>query len=676
MDCFCCTHTLDYFTEYVSSIWGTCHGENETLKKEIEYLAPQYLNGKFRLWLVAKNASGMNLSNVSLGEITLAGDNQYVGIDISTCYLKVAGELGDKKYNLKQGVDIGSEEKLIATCDAVNYSDANLILTPQIKTYWRSTFGKLVEDNKESQTALTFEAKKQKTISITLPKANLPQAYDAVLVLVNNQKEALSTSVAFHYVLQGSSATIQSFIMDKSAYQKGETAKASFFWTPSAGIFPDSRVGLYIEKMALSMQVEIKNNKGVNCISPTNETLDATKNALNFSYPIIAECSDPKITISIKDAKGNALDRRDYTLETQASKVAVEKPGTAKAKKSLLTYAIILVAVLLIISFGLIYFKKTGGDGKDITKMTIFLILLAGGIFLFASGVRADVWTAYIPGTTKGSGEPTDIPINFDVSLDKDVYAPNEDIKVSGTAMSFVCSNSSSVNIELTGETNGSEKTLIPRSMYGYSGTVYINGGDPVIFKAPATPGVYKMHYAGEVGYSSTATSYDASYTVVGSCTQSCSGDASCRATQPTSSTEVTTAGTKCCTTGEKCYNCTAPKIWDPVNSICKDPTCTQSCSGNASCRATQPTSSTEVTTAGTNCCVTGERCYNCIAPKVWDSLSGACKDPCTPGNCTGTCSLPCSSGICGYQTPSCSNSCQTCPQTYCGSCSSGWQEK
>jgi hypothetical protein len=651
-------------------------GKNETLKKEIEYLAPQYLNGKFRLWLVAKNASGMNFSSANLGEITLAGDNQYVGIDTATCYLKVVGESGDKKYNPRQGVDISSEEKLIATCDAMNYSDTSLTLTPQIKTYWRSTFGKLVEDNKEPQTVLSFEAKKQKTISITLPKASLPQAYDAVLELVDNRKKVLSTPVAFHYVLQGASATIQSFIMDKAAYQKGETAKASFFWTPSADIFPDSRAGLYSEKMAMTMQIEIKNSKGANCISPTNEALDATKNALNFSYPIITECNEPKIAISIKDAKGNILDKKEYSLEAQAQKAVVEKLGTAKTEKSLLTYVIILVVVLLIISFGLIYFKKNNGNGGDITKLTIFLILLAGGLFLSASGVRADTWTAYVAGTVKGSGEPTDIPINFDVSLNKAVYAPNEEIKVSGTAMSFICANSSNVNIELTGETNGSEKTLIPRSMYGYSGTVYINGGDPVIFQAPSVPGTYKMHYAGEVGYHSTPTEHDTYYTVVDPCVQSCSGDASCKATQPGFSTEVTTAGTKCCTTGEKCYNCIAPRIWDSLSGTCKDPSCVQSCSGDASCKATQPGFSTEVTTAGTKCCTTGEKCYNCIAPKVWDSLSGACKDPCTPGNCTGSCSLPCSPGICGYQTPTCSNSCQTCPQTYCGSCSSGWQEK
>ncbi len=520
---------------------------NEAIKKDIDYTAPDYLNGKFQVWLIAKNVNGLILSSVNPGEVTLSGGSQYAEIKASSCYLKVSGEAGDKKYTPSQGVDIGSEEKIIATCDVMNYSNTALTLTPQIKTYWRSTFGKLVEDNNEPQYKLTFEPKKQKTISLTLPKAKTPQAYDAVLVLTDNQNKTLSNQITFHYVLRGVSATIQNFTLDKNAYKKGETANASFLWSAAADGFPDSRLGI-AEKTTMFLQVEIKDKNGKNCIAPTNETLDGVKSMADFKLPIIADCTNPKISISIKDASGNILDKKDYAWGNEAK--SIKKPGGAENEKTnttALTYGIILIVVLMLISFTLIYFKKNGN--KNISKLSIFLILLAGGLFLTDCEVRAETFTvdyrqgvycdhqicvdncAADPSLTYCAGAGCSacngcIPatassqygsIYIDVTLNNDTYALGEEIKASGSTPRIAdCGNSATLAVTTTlfsGDSVG-----LPHYVF-YGSDIFSSGGEisyitgTYIGKTPSgipsSVGTYYANFKGNYSYTKCSDSHE-----------------------------------------------------------------------------------------------------------------------------------------------------------------------
>ncbi|MDP1833318.1 MAG: hypothetical protein Q8L11_00085, partial [Candidatus Moranbacteria bacterium] len=250
--------------------------ENETIKKEIEYLAPSYLSGEFQLMLIARNQNGLLLAIANPGQVILKGDNQFIEINPSSCYLTVADEAGDKRYTLDQGVDIKPEEQLIATCDLTNHANNPITFTPNFKTYWRTTFGEEVTTNKEDRSTLTLNPQEKKQIRFTLPKAQTPQAYDTVLELQNEQNQTISNKLAFHYVLRGPSATIQNLRLDKDYYQKGQTAQASFFWSGSADNFPDSRLGA-TDSGQLTADITIKN--------ADNQICAATQEALNPDSP-------------------------------------------------------------------------------------------------------------------------------------------------------------------------------------------------------------------------------------------------------------------------------------------------------------------------------------------------------------------------------------------------------
>jgi len=299
--------------------------ENQTIKKEITYLAPQYLNGEYQIWLIAKNQNGLTLAMANPGKITLTGDNQYVEILNETCYLKVEGETDDKRYTLVQGVDIKPEEKLIAYCDVTNHADKPLTFTPQFQTNHRTTFGQTVKADNEIQPTLTLNPNEKKQLYFNLPKPEKPQAYDATLTLQNSQNQAVSNQATFHYVLTGLSATIQNLRLDKDYYQKDTTAKASFFWSASADNFPDSRLGK-TDNGKMLINLSIKNQKNETC-STLQKELDQNSAAADYDLPIAIDCPNPNITVSIQDEKGNVLDQKEYAIKSQNLPISIPTTG-------------------------------------------------------------------------------------------------------------------------------------------------------------------------------------------------------------------------------------------------------------------------------------------------------------------------------------------------------------
>lgn len=424
--------------------------ENQTIKKEIEYLAPAYLNGKFQVWLIAKNQNGMMLALVNPGEITLEGDNQYIEIKEESCYLKVEGEPEGKIYMLAQGVDIKSDEKLIATCDIINHSKDSITFTPQIKTYWRTTFGPEVKDNQEAQPTLTLASQQKRSLSFTLPKADVPQAYDAVMQFKNEQNQTISNQVAFHYVLRGLSATIQNLRLDKDYYQKGDTAKASFFWSASADNFPESRLGK-TENGQMQILLTIKNSQNQTCASLQKE-LDQNISTVEYDLPITSDCPNPSIAVSIQDNQGNVLDKKDFNIESQNA----PKPEPLNVLK----YGIIFLVVILIISLASIFIIKK----RNVLPMAMF-VLLAGGIF-FLGGEEAKADTFYARDTA-GKVHNT-----YTVNLNKASYSPGEQMTATATGSWHWCGNTSG-HIAVRVTINGTMKEIFNRSWRVPQGDIY-----------------------------------------------------------------------------------------------------------------------------------------------------------------------------------------------------------
>ncbi|MDP1619816.1 MAG: hypothetical protein Q8M12_02355, partial [bacterium] len=479
--------------------------ENETIKKEIEYLAPSYLSGEFQLMLIARNQNGLLLAIANPGQVILKGDNQFIEINPSSCYLTVADEAGDKRYTLDQGVDIKPEEQLIATCDLTNHANNPIIFIPNFKTYWRTTFGEEVTTNKEDRSTLTLNPQEKKQIRFTLPKAQTPQAYDTVLELQNEQNQTISNKLAFHYVLRGPSATIQNLRLDKDYYQKGQTAQASFFWSGSADNFPDSRLGA-TDSGQLTADITIKNADNQICAA-TQEALNPDSPTASYALPVKVDCPDPKIAVSIKDGQGNILDQKEFSIKSQTApdqtkpqEALTELPATAQPSGIAGYIAIILLGLLALSILVFAIIKKRKG-----LPVIIFLVL-AGGMFLTGGeGARADTFVISLYGQQN----------SYTVSLNKSSYAPGEKITAYGKITNSYCVNEGLMG-GLTVTIAGSTKTMISLSNVGSN----LTKTGTVTSIAPKAPGAYKAVFTGYFFYSSSSSkSYAIPYTVV---TKSC----------------------------------------------------------------------------------------------------------------------------------------------------------
>ena len=217
--------------------------ENTRIHRQVSYNVPSGLRGKYVLRVVSRNSSGLMLGLNNIGQITLAG-NPTTAIEVlpETCSLSIQGDENKTKYSLRQGVDINAEESLEISCTIRSGFDKPISVVPKFETFYRTVFGKKVEQIGGATSSIVLKSGDNKSLSFIFPKATSPQAYDVKFSLITPDEKTVSNTIVAHYVLQGASATIQNITLDKDFYSKGDIAKLMVFWTGSADGFQDSRI--------------------------------------------------------------------------------------------------------------------------------------------------------------------------------------------------------------------------------------------------------------------------------------------------------------------------------------------------------------------------------------------------------------------------------------------------
>ncbi len=468
-------------------------GEKQTLHKEVEYDAPAYLNGTWQLWVMASNKSGLLLGLTIAGNVALTGNGEYVAIDPASCYLTVSGEV-NKNYSAEQGVDVSTQENLIGHCGVKNNFKKEVTVSSFFETYWRNLYGKLLSSEGKEPFALKAGEKKQ--ISFDIPTVKQPQAYDVVLMLKNSAGEIISNKIIFHYIIRGASATIQNVQMDKDYYAKGDNAKLSLRWTPSADIFVGSRLGDGSILAGVNAGVVLKDSVGADCATPLSKYIDDANQGSVIEIPVTNNCKNPAATVILKDDNGNVLDQSVFSVETKSKIPEAVNLGNDKQPSGYknLMYAVIVVLVaLLAIVFMFLKKKKVGGQ----IPPTIILLLIFCGVFLFSSNAMATTWSASAHWVESQTISFT-VNINLAAQLDTVIYAPGSTITFYGQESGGYCSN---------GDTSGN-MLAIP----SWNGNLYqqpIVYGDPnrntggvtrtgtAYFTAPTTPGTYIIYVRG-----------------------------------------------------------------------------------------------------------------------------------------------------------------------------------
>jgi hypothetical protein len=515
----------------------------QTVRKEFSYTLPSYVTGRYSLSLRASNSEGLALAATPLGSGTRTASAE--GAVFKTCYLTVAGETDDTQYTLRQGVDIANTEDLVLHCMVSNVGTQSLTLTPNVEMHRRNVFGEKVDVvATKAIIPLQIAAGETKEYSFTLPKASLPQAYDAVVSLLSNGVRVSNLARA-HYVLQGGSATVQTIALDKKEYKAGETALVKTIWTGSADSFPESRSGgsqTEVVRIHASLM-----SHGNMCGSVTKNIDEVPQGAVTeLQVPITEKCTDPEVTVQVLDAKGTVIAAKTVTIPSDLG----EKPFYT----SILFWVVTGILLILIAIAGYILWRKrkegalkthhphdphdvhhhSGKKHKGITFPILLLPLLAGAALFFA-GVHitqaqaddfdfTDIFTPQ-PTVTYHSFSNGSYSGTFYLNSLNDTYSPGETIQVGGDMSLMVCSNTGNGwNITITNTPNGQQYhedrwggqlNIGSCDSLGMFCTVTTNYFSPSSFTAPTAPGTYTMHIVSRLKSNGSTVVGDITYTVV-----------------------------------------------------------------------------------------------------------------------------------------------------------------
>lgn len=391
-------------------------GENSSVHKKITYVAPATLSGTYELLISSKNENGFPFALASIGKVTLVAKTQGVQINNDSCYLTIQGEKGLPHYTLLQGVDVLSSEVLLANCKVVNNTTSAITIVPKFETKNRNAFGSVAAQEKSSLGSVTLNAKEVKTISLQIPKALSPQAYNAELVFLDAQNKPISNEVSFHYVIRGISATIQQAVFDKDQYVVGDTAHISLIVSGASDVFTGSRIATPTALGKATVEYSITGDAGACSGVVTN---DFTLSKMEISAPVIKDCVNPTLVVNIKN-NGSVLAQKDFAVTTQKSNQEMISDFSSQP------YILVLFVGLVVIALCVLLLKRRSA------MLSVFLLVLCGGLFMFSGSAKADTIVFGADGNPEAYGV-----INFN----KSSYAPNENVVLSGEVQNVSCSN-------------------------------------------------------------------------------------------------------------------------------------------------------------------------------------------------------------------------------------------
>ena len=340
-----------------------------TLPQQLTYEAPAYLAGTYDLTLMSRNANGLVLGFSDLGEVTLSGTGQYVEVKGDTCFLTVEGENGQPHYDLFQGVDIDSSETLDLTCTLENHTKTNVTMTPSFAMFLRSTFGQEIAGTTGMAVQpIALKASEQKAVTVPLPRATVPQAYDIVASFTTTENVPV-TSVPLHYVLRGIGATVSNLILDKIVYAKGDTARISFVWMGPADNFPESRGKNPAAIGNVFSLVRVADVSGAACGGETKTPLDPNLPRQEISYAVTADCLSPQVDAEVIDANGKVLATSQFRFKTPEGvtptpSIQTRQMTTTGADNSMTLLRLMVVALALIAVFLGVLIRKGKGTMK------------------------------------------------------------------------------------------------------------------------------------------------------------------------------------------------------------------------------------------------------------------------------------------------------------------------
>lgn len=346
----------------------------ETMHKEITYTAPSSLAGKYKLMLKARNSEGTILGVAPLGEVTLESSPNSLLIDESSCRIFINGD-NSKEYRPQGGgIGVGPGSTLKMRCDIENKSStSSQNVIPEMTTYYRSVFGKVVDNQKLEVIAVSPNGKSSKEFTLRVPEQ--AQNYEGIFVLTDEKGNKISNEVDLFFGVNGEHGMIENVLLDKDSYSAGEIAKLQVWYLVNGGSAEGG-----------SVDILIKDGKGAACSQQLSEKQGA-KQQSEYAIPITKDCQNPVAEVSIKNKDGKILAQNSFAVETKNGKANQEQNQSGLKERAIIAVGIILILALL----GLLAFLFSKRKG-----LIVFLgLIFAVGLF-FANQASANTYTSTV----------------------------------------------------------------------------------------------------------------------------------------------------------------------------------------------------------------------------------------------------------------------------------------
>ncbi len=361
--------------------------KGRTIKKEIEYQSPEYVNGEYTLWLKIKDESGLALA-LQPFSVSFVGSERFIEQG-DPCYLTIEGEKNET-YSLAQGVAVRSGEKLFLECQAKNLAGEEVTVLPLIEFYKRDFYGeKTGEYQPVINDVIIFSASEEKLIKIPIPLPDAPQAYDAKIVLKRNT-EIFSNPTFAHFVVAGKSGTIINATLDKNQYKNGEKARLTVMWTGPADAFFETRTGASSLVNPI-FDIDFRDINGKSCGEKT--TCNAGELSTICELSMQNDCPYPQVTIKLSD-EGQILYEKNITTKPDGYVKTTDENSKSIIGSGVHWSVMLPLVVISALGISLIWFKRKDKLRKNISTHVLFLMFFLSTL-IFVNYADAKTVTLY-----------------------------------------------------------------------------------------------------------------------------------------------------------------------------------------------------------------------------------------------------------------------------------------
>ena len=328
------TQTIDVQRD--NTIFSLSAGEKT--KRNFSYTLPQNLpKGTFKFRIQLANIRGEEMSWIDK-VIEIGGEGKFLLLD-NHWFIKNGQSLAPGG-----GLEYQPGEIPRVSFDVINNSNFTIVGFPKITTYKRNVGEEILYQ--ESRENVIFTPKEKKTFSISLHPLTQPGTYLTEIRFYDpNDKEPISNSIYFRWVIPGEAGQILFVNPDKSSYKEGEEAKIITQFTGPA----HEDIGREEEAKIV---VKIFNPKG-ELIGKGEKKVSLRSGQETISVPIKEDVENPKISVEILKGE-KILDQYESKVKPKAKEPEekIKKVGFIEENKNLIVaFALIVLAAGAIVYY-------------------------------------------------------------------------------------------------------------------------------------------------------------------------------------------------------------------------------------------------------------------------------------------------------------------------------------